>query len=79
MLFGLTEKDIRKEQTKTSLKLINKYGKMVHCGDCFWFTECEPCTELGFDGICDATKWEWDVNKNTSPCFRFELESEVKV
>ncbi len=78
-MFGLTEKELRKIQTETSLNPINKYGKMVHCGDCFWFCECEPCTELGFDGICAATKWDWNVNKNTSPCHRFELESEVKI
>lgn len=77
-MFGLTEEELRKIRTETSLKLINKYGKMVHCGDCFWFCECEPCNELGFEGICAATKWDFGVDRKTPPCFRFELESKIK-
>lgn len=76
-LFGYTEEELRRIQTETTLKLINKYGKIVHCGDCFWFCECEPCTELGFEGICIATKFDINVNRNSPPCHRFELESEV--
>lgn len=58
------------ETAETMAKLKEQYGHDVRCSECFWFVPYENNPKMG---ICEATRFDLEILRDSYACHRFEL------
>lgn len=77
MSFSLENKSFVIEENLKK-ELIQKYGREMKCGDCFWFSPSEGTSDYDDEDECCSLYGHMSagINFNTSACSKFELKAE---
>lgn len=75
-----TEKECHIQEEKIKEELIQKYGREMKCGDCFWFLSLDEGSDLDFDYESCSLYGHMaaGINSNSAACSKFELNIDAE-